>query len=104
MPAVDLQMQYGLTVRPVELVEEIEAPLREAAPDEVAPQLGMPPVETRPAGDAAPTMAGARKRRGRRGGRQRRRGGEAVEAVASRRVDRRRAPSPPGPPPGPPGA
>ena len=26
MPAVDLQMQYGLTVRPVELVREIEDP------------------------------------------------------------------------------
>ena len=81
MPAIDLQMQYGLTVRPVELVEQIEAPLRtpEAAPSELTP-----PAE----GEAAPgdareqvtdrtesgdDAAQKRRRRGRRGGRNRRR-------------------------------
>ena len=34
MPVVDLQMQYGLTVRPTHLVEEIEAPLRAATPED----------------------------------------------------------------------
>ncbi len=99
MPAVDLQMQYGLTVRPVELVEEIEAPLREAVPEDEAPQLSTPPVETRPAGDAAPHEGGARKRRGRRGGRQRRRGGGGDQAPQGGSPQG----APPGPPPGPPG-
>jgi cell fate regulator YaaT (PSP1 superfamily) len=66
MPAVDLQMQYGLTVRPVELVEEIEAPLK-------AEQVPPPPAE-RP---QSTTGEGGerRRRRGRRGGRNRRREG-----------------------------
>jgi cell fate regulator YaaT (PSP1 superfamily) len=77
MPAIDLQMQYGLTVRPVELVEEIEAPLREA------PQAAGEPEApaTSPAAEAAPREAqpserpeGQRRRRGRRGGRRRRGG------------------------------
>jgi cell fate regulator YaaT (PSP1 superfamily) len=78
MPAVDLQMQYGLTVRPVELVEEIEAPLRHVTPEnghEEAPQpAAEAPVESdRPAEDQQ-----RRRRRGRRGGRHRRRdGGES---------------------------
>ncbi|HEY8172392.1 MAG TPA: stage 0 sporulation family protein, partial [Dehalococcoidia bacterium] len=60
MPAVDLQMQYGLTVRPMELVEEIETPLRQAEPAAAAPE-------------ARPVPRAARLRRhhaadGRRGG------------------------------------
>jgi hypothetical protein len=78
MPAIDLQMQYGLTVRPVELVEEIEAPLK-AEPQEQRPpgppRPGAPAAETV---DAAPTADDGerkRRRRGRRGGRSRRREG-----------------------------
>jgi hypothetical protein len=85
MPAVDLQMQYGLTVRPVELVREIEDPLRHESPSAEAPALGMPSDE----GGVAPPPAGegetsegdagtgeqTRRRRGRRGGRGRRRPG-----------------------------
>jgi cell fate regulator YaaT (PSP1 superfamily) len=77
MPAIELQMQYGLTVRPVELVEEIEAPLKAAPPGEAEDQapaaLGEPPAAespTTPAGDDEQR----RRRRGRRGGRNRRRG------------------------------
>jgi cell fate regulator YaaT (PSP1 superfamily) len=80
MATVDLQMQYGLTVRPVELVEEIEAPLK-AQPqitDEV-PRQG-PPRPGAPASEGTPAPSeddGERKRRrrGRRGGRNRRREG-----------------------------
>jgi hypothetical protein len=73
-------MQYGLTVRPVELVEEIEAPLKTPPAD--TPQEG-PPRPGAPALDqaATPSEDGERKRRrrGRRGGRNRRRdGGDTV--------------------------
>ncbi|MEX2225809.1 MAG: stage 0 sporulation family protein [Dehalococcoidia bacterium] len=77
MPAIDLQMQYGLTVRPVELVEEIEAPLKAQTPESRPPG---PPRPGAPAADAAPGAATddgepKRRRRGRRGGRNRRREG-----------------------------
>jgi len=71
MPVTELQMQYGLTVRPMELVEEIEAPLKLAAPE------GEPAPEAAPAPEQAPSEAAdgrKRRRRGRRGGRARRRG------------------------------
>jgi cell fate regulator YaaT (PSP1 superfamily) len=108
MPVVDLQMQYGVTVRPVELVREIEAPLRAEAPvaPEAAPALGMAEGameagaggEAQPQGEAAAGADGAakRRRRGRRGGRQRRREGGADGG------EQRPADGPPGPPPGPP--
>jgi cell fate regulator YaaT (PSP1 superfamily) len=67
MPAVDLQMQYGLTVRPVELVEEIEAPLRQVQ-DEASADAPAPP--TTPGAPQAADGA-RRRRRGRRGGRRR---------------------------------
>ncbi len=92
MPAVDLQMQYGLTVRPVELVREIEAPLRaQAEASAPPPAFPPPPSPSAPAPefeDGAPAPEGAqerapegtspdadqrRRRRGRRGGRNRRR-------------------------------
>jgi cell fate regulator YaaT (PSP1 superfamily) len=75
MPAVDLQMQYGLTVRPMELVEEIEAPLKRE--EEVAPSADAPaPDESQPGQTAnAADDASRRRRRGRRGGRSRRREG-----------------------------
>jgi cell fate regulator YaaT (PSP1 superfamily) len=72
MPAVDLQMQYGLTVRPVELVEEIEAPLRYAATAPAEQEASAPPQET-PDGEPPPEDQPRRRRRGRRGGRHRRR-------------------------------
>ncbi len=85
MSVTDLQMQYGLTVRPVELVREIEEPLRTSTP---TAEATMPTAESQsrvigetPASDgepaAAPTDADGerRRRRGRRGGRNRRRGG-----------------------------
>ena len=85
MPVVDLQMQYGLTVRPIELVQEIEAPLKAEAgigdvpgPDEQAAVTRDLPASSAPAGDGnAPGEPGAakRRRRGRRGGRQRNREG-----------------------------
>jgi hypothetical protein len=89
MPAADLQLQYGVTVRPVELVREIETPLREARPAAEAPSEAEAPHAQ--AGEGAPK----RRRRGRRGGRQRRRGGESAEHGGSES-------RPPGPPPGPP--
>ncbi len=102
MPVVDLQMQYGLTVRPIELVREIEAPLKEqaAAPGEEAPTAehhAAVEATTSPEGERtepAQGEAGAkRRRRGRRGGRQRRPGGEGGEPQAQSDA--------PGPPPGP---
>lgn len=97
MPAVDLQMQYGVTVRPVELVREIEDPLR-AQPEASAapPAFPPPPSPSAPARDdqdeheapapgATPAADGTaadadqrRRRRGRRGGRNRRRPGEGA--------------------------
>jgi len=106
MPAIDLQMQYGLTVRPVELVEEIEAPLRNgavAAPEAPAAPADEPaaaaPGGRRTSVEQSLPADGAdqrRRRRGRRGGRNRPRGGgedRAPEQGAQR--------PPPGPPPGP---
>ncbi len=99
MPVADLQLQYGVTVRPVELVREIEAPLRQPAPVEVpgAPAAGEAErIEAGPAAvEGAPGDGAAkRRRRGRRGGRQRRRGGEAGAPPSSPQA-------PPGPPAGP---
>ncbi|MHB8515573.1 MAG: PSP1 domain-containing protein [Dehalococcoidia bacterium] len=84
MPAVDLQMQYGLTVRPVELVEQIEAPLRNGAPaPETQVEAATPDAAPAAPGerrDAVETALGPddpgqkRRRRGRRGGRNRRGG------------------------------
>jgi cell fate regulator YaaT (PSP1 superfamily) len=91
MPAADLQLQYGVTVRPVELVREIETPLREAPPAAEAPSEERADARPAQAGEGAPK----RRRRGRRGGRQRRRGGESAEHGGSES-------RPPGPPPGPP--
>ena len=84
MPAVDLQMQYGLTVRPMELVQEIEAPLKLAPPAPgaaVADEHAAPEAPAAPATlDARPAQAQPdgerRRRRGRRGGRNRRRDGD----------------------------
>jgi hypothetical protein len=80
MPAVELQMQYGVTVRPVELVREIEDPLKAAST--VAEAGPAEPDDTTSDGEPSPpgaTEAGSggekRRRRGRRGGRNRRRGG-----------------------------
>lgn len=98
MPVVDLQMQYGTAVRPVELVREIEAPLKQAAP--VAPPAAEEEAEAEEAAPVAgaPGEAGAkRRRRGRRGGRHRRREGGEPGAGEAPRGER-----PPGPPPGPP--
>jgi cell fate regulator YaaT (PSP1 superfamily) len=88
MPVVDLQMQYGLTVRPVELVQEIEAPLKAPHDADASAESGPPaPAAFDVSGSpSAPGEGGPkRRRRGRRGGRQRNRpeGGDA----------------PPGPPP-----
>lgn len=44
MPAVDLQLQYGVTVRPKELVEEIESPLRGPAAPAAAPMSPRSPA------------------------------------------------------------
>lgn len=92
MPAADLQLQYGVTVRPVELMREIEEPLRQAAPEATAEAPDREEAPSVTAGEGAPK----RRRRGRRGGRQRRRGGGETgqgDAPQGR---------PPGPPPGPP--
>ncbi|MEX2246770.1 MAG: stage 0 sporulation family protein [Dehalococcoidia bacterium] len=77
MPVIELQMQYGLTVRPMELVREIEAPLKEpqaAASEPVAPAGAEQPASA-PGGEQAVDGDARRRRRGRRGGRNRRRGG-----------------------------
>ena len=100
MPVVDLQMQYGLTVRPVELVAEIEAPLKQQPRVEAA-EAGAPKsaAPSEAAEGAAPGADGGpkRRRRGRRGGRQRHRGegGEGGGGAAPAPQE------PPGPPPGP---
>jgi len=78
MPAIDLQMQYGLTVRPVELVEEIEAPLKAEPPEQRSPgppRPGAPAAETTDSTPTADDGERKRRRRGRRGGRSRRREG-----------------------------
>ncbi len=105
MPVAEMQMQYGLTVRPQELVETLERPLQETeAVEAAAPEPG-PEPQSRPveapevqpaeealaepgeASPAAPVAAGGqqqqpaesgakrRRWRGRRGGRGRRHGG-----------------------------
>lgn len=107
MPVVDLQMQYGLTVRPVELVREIEAPLKQQQPAAGPGEGAAPAAEAgaAPAASAsgsegserAPGERGAkRRRRGRRGGRQRHAGGDGAPPTPESGT--------PGPPPGPPGA
>lgn len=77
MPAAELQMQHGLTVRPVELVAEIEAPLKAAPVSDAAPAPADAAVaEDAPAasaGIAAEGDAARKRRRGRRGGRNRKR-------------------------------
>jgi len=98
MPVAELQMQYGLTVRPQELVESFERPLQAAeeagavAPEggpeadevaegepEAAPALAGTPAN--PAADA-PLQKKRRRWRGRRGGRGRRHGGGGNGAKA----------------------
>lgn len=105
MPVVDLQMQYGLTVRPVELVREIEAPLKQPQPasgEDAAPaaEAGAATAASAAGGEGserAPGERGAkRRRRGRRGGRQRHGGGDGAPPDAQSGSS--------GPPPGPPGA
>ena len=80
MPAADLRLQYGTAVRPVELVEEIEAPLKLAQKLDVeapAPEVAIEAEEPAESGEAAAASGDAqRRRRGRRGGRRRRRPGE----------------------------
>ncbi len=114
MPVAELQMQYGLTVRPIELVEQIEAPLKRApisdpgvepqvdghtvAADDavgVAPTTGDATIE----GEAGTDNAEKRRRRGRRGGRNRKRPGGGDSGAAT---DAAPQEMPPGPPPGPP--
>ncbi len=92
MPVAELQMQYGVTVRPVELMREIEEPLKRETADAGAPTLGMAPEQVEEISAPGPVEASGpptdgerRRRRGRRGGRGRRKpGGDG------------------GPPPGPP--
>ena len=106
MSVTELQMQYGLTVRPIELVEQIEAPLKRQPPP------AAPATDDDASGAAPPDGSGAtavvdaiggtgesaekRRRRGRRGGRNRRRpgAGDAPESPSDG--------APQGPPPGPP--
>jgi hypothetical protein len=96
MPAAELQMQYGLTVRPVELVREIEAPLKGIeGPDEAATEFEIADTEVPeapPAAGEAPRQG--RRRRGRRGGRGRRQGSGGTPGTTG---------GEPGRPPGPPG-
>jgi cell fate regulator YaaT (PSP1 superfamily) len=100
MPVADLQLQYGTTVRPMELVREIEAPLkrREVPGQEAAPPAEAPAAAaiTEGAERAPGEGGGKRRRRGRRGGRQRRGGGDGAPPQTQG--------GPSGPPPGPPGA
>lgn len=93
MPAADLQMQYGLTVRPLELVTEIEAPLKESGEASA-------PEQTSAAPQAAAAGEGEerRKRRGRRGGRGRRKPGGAPEGGGDSVGPAPASDGPPGPP------
>jgi cell fate regulator YaaT (PSP1 superfamily) len=72
IPALELQLQYGTVVRPAELVEAMETPLRrekevtiqgEAAATEA-------PTAVEPASETPPAERPKRRRRGRRGGRR----------------------------------
>lgn len=72
IPVLDLQLQYGTVVRPAELVEAVETPLRR---EEEARIRGEPTAAEAPAAaEAAPERPPAerpkRRRRGRRGGRR----------------------------------
>jgi hypothetical protein len=67
MPAAELQLQYGVTVRPMELVQEIEAPLMQPqaqpeAPAEAAPESAAPGPTAESRADAA-MPEGERRRR-----------------------------------------
>jgi len=97
MPVADLQMQYGLTVRPVELVREIEEPLKREPVADVAPALGPREDVSEGSGDAGSDSRESsegerRRRRGRRGGRGRKKPGAAPGAEGPS--------GPPGPPAG----
>jgi cell fate regulator YaaT (PSP1 superfamily) len=119
MPVVDLQMQYGTTIRPMELVREIEAPLKAApavAAGEMPAAFGVPSAPGAPAEGGEAVQTGdaeqKRRRRGRRGGRNRRReggtgdgGGSTGEGNSGSESgnDGGAEASRSGPPPGPPG-
>jgi len=91
VPAIDFQLQNGVTIRPMELVRKIEGPLRTVLEDSSA----------RPATPEAPTDGGRGRDAGReRGGRRRRgRGTGGGEAPAPYR-----SPAAPQPAPQPPAA
>jgi cell fate regulator YaaT (PSP1 superfamily) len=104
MPVAELQMQYGLTVRPVELVRQIEEPLkRERAPQPEGAAAPEAEAESAAGAEGAVGPDGhKRRRRGRRGGRQRRREGAAPESgEGGGSADAPQPERPPGPPPGP---
>ncbi len=63
VPVVDMQLQFGVTVRPAELVEMLERPLQEAE-ERAAAAVAGPPAE------APEKEASERKGRRRRGGRR----------------------------------
>jgi cell fate regulator YaaT (PSP1 superfamily) len=97
MPVAELQMQYGVTVRPVEVMREVEGPLRAEAPSADAPVLDPSNLTQPAAGESTPGAEGERRRRrGRRGGRNRRR------ADGQQGGNPPTQPSSDAPPPGPP--
>ncbi|HEU0072972.1 MAG TPA: regulatory iron-sulfur-containing complex subunit RicT [Dehalococcoidia bacterium] len=90
VPALDFQLQNGVTIRPMELVRKIEGPLRTVLEDSSA----------RTATPGAPAEGGRGRDAGRdRGGRRRRGRGAGGEAPAPYR-----SPAAPQPPPQPPAA
>lgn len=103
MPVAELQMQYGTTIRPVEVMREVEAPFHAESSTAVAPTLdpaNVPGTSTPASSDGEAGPDGDRKRRrGRRGGRNRRRqdGQPGGEGPGSPPPDS-------APPPGPPAA
>ncbi len=72
IPCLELQAQYGTVVRPADLVQAVEKPLRrreEARPQDDRPAAKAPPV-AKGAPETPPTERPKRRRRGRRGGRR----------------------------------
>jgi cell fate regulator YaaT (PSP1 superfamily) len=85
VPAVDFQLQNGVTIRPMELVRKIEGPLRTITEDSSA----------RPATREAPAEGGGRSRGGRR--RRGRGGGGGAGAEAAPAAQASQPPAPPKP-------
>jgi cell fate regulator YaaT (PSP1 superfamily) len=78
IPAIEMRLQYGTAVRPLELVEEVEAPVHEG---------GSPAREKAAATAGSPESTGGPGEEGKPAGRRRRRRGRRGRRPRSRRPD-----------------